>query len=141
MKTHHIISIVALVSVNATATAQVQQAGSAENTNSEETFRKLVEKCDDTDVLMLRARVRLDVNRTTPEAAAQATDLLQKGLTDCGNGDTASAKETLTKALAIAKEGADQKFGLQDKEPASAPAGNEAAKDEQVPAKPWWKFW
>ena len=39
--------------------AQEQQADNAASANANETFRKWIEQCDNVDVLILRARIRL----------------------------------------------------------------------------------
>ena len=57
--------------VNSSAFAQTQQAGSEAATNAEETFKKLVAKCDDVDALVLRARVRLAMGRLDDQAAVE----------------------------------------------------------------------
>ncbi len=130
-----------LAGVCSIAHAQVQQAGNAASTNMEETFRKLVEQCDDTDILMLRARIRLDINRTTEQAATQSSGLLKTGLEQCGNGDIDQAKITLTEALSIAKSGAEERFAAAEQAKASARAAADEGGKEVAPVKPWWKFW
>lgn len=134
----HFIALTLLLTTSLVAQAQVQQAGNSASTNMEDTFRKLVEQCDDTDVLMLRARIRLDINRTTEQAASESSGLLKTGLEQCGDGKIDDAKQTLTKALSIAKAGAEERFG----ETESQKSANAVASQKEVaPARPWWKFW
>jgi len=136
---------------------QDQQAGDEASTNTEDTFQALIEQCDDTDALMLRARIRLQLPRTTPEAAETAQKMLDEGFATCGGGDLDGAKATLTEALAIAEAGATENFGTDatvDDDDNSADA-SDAAEDESEAktgeasdetntddkTKPWWKFW
>ena len=141
----------ALILAAAPALAQEQQAGNAASTDTEGTFQALIEKCDDVDALMLRARIRLQLPRTTEEAAAQAQEMLDQGFATCGSGDLEGAKEMLTEALAVAEAGATDNFGTDAstaEEAASAEAAEAEAEAEAAPAaaapeakKPWWKLW
>ncbi|MEL6203686.1 MAG: hypothetical protein AAFR47_00025 [Pseudomonadota bacterium] len=124
--------------------AQEQQAGNAASTDVDGTYQALIEKCDDVDALMLRARIRLQLPRTTEEAAATAQKMLDDAFATCGGGDLEGAKAQLTEALALAEAGASEVFEAEASEEAteetaaaegSAPA---AVDDEQ---KPWWRFW
>ena len=120
---------VALTLVALPAFAQEQQAGNTESTNTEETFQKLIDQCDDTDALMLRARIRLQLPRTTEEAAANAQRMLDEAFATCGSGDLEAAKVKLNEALAVAEAGATEKFGTD----ASVA---ETAKEAAAPAEP-----
>ena len=93
------------------ALAQQQQAGNEASTNTEETFQALIDQCDNIEALMLRARIRLQLPRTTEEAAEKAQKMLDDGFAQCGSGDLEGAKATLTEALAIAEAGATENFG------------------------------
>ncbi|MEO1495018.1 MAG: hypothetical protein AAFV19_22975 [Pseudomonadota bacterium] len=101
----------ALLVTASPALAQQQQAGNEASTNTEETFQALIEQCDNVDALMLRARIRLQLPRTTQEAAAKAQKMLDDGFAQCGSGDLESAKATLAEALAIAEAGTTENFG------------------------------
>ncbi len=131
--------------------AQQQQAGNAASMDTEGTFQALVEACDDIDAMMLRARIRLQLPRTTEEAAAKAQEMLDQGFATCGSGDLEGAKATLTEALAIAEAGATEVFGTdaatEEEETAAAESTETvaeptaAATEEAEEKKPWWKIW
>ena len=128
--------------------AQEQQAGNAASADTEGTFQALIDACDDTDALMLRARIRLQIPRTTDEAATQAQTMLDEAFATCGGGDLEGAKAQLTEALAIAEAGASETFGTDaaattDAAEESAAEVVEASEAEAETAedKPWWKFW
>ncbi|MEL6523704.1 MAG: hypothetical protein AAFQ66_22200 [Pseudomonadota bacterium] len=134
----------ALILTAPVAIAQEQQAGNEASTNAEETFQQLVEQCDNTDMLMLRAKVRLQLSRTTEEAAAQAQGLMEEGFALCGDGDMDTATAKLEEALAVSSEGASEKFGTDASatvEPASEETTAEAQPAEDEQSGPWWKFW
>ncbi|MEM8630415.1 MAG: hypothetical protein AAGF74_04200 [Pseudomonadota bacterium] len=150
-------AVLALMLAASPALAQEQQAGNDASTNTDETFQALIDKCDDTDALMLRARIRLQLPRTTDEAAATAQQMLDEAFATCGEGDLDGAKEKLTEALAVAEAGATENFGTDaatdETETAEADTTEVDAKTETVAAdadnttedaaddKPWWKFW
>lgn len=127
--------------------AQEQQAGNAASTDTDATFQALVDACDDVDALMLRARIRLQIPRTTEEAGQTAQKMLDEAFATCGGGDLEGAKVQLAAALEIAEAGATETFGTD----ASAGAAEETAAAEPVAEadaaqteeaqKPWWKFW
>ena len=100
-----------LTLIAAPAFAQQQQAGNEASTNTEETFQALIDQCDDTDALMLRARIRLQIPRTTPDAATKAQEMLDQAFATCGGGDLEGAKSMLEEALAIAEAGTTENFG------------------------------
>ncbi|MEM9144922.1 MAG: hypothetical protein AAGC57_01910 [Pseudomonadota bacterium] len=102
---------VALVLFAPPALAQQQQAGNEASTNTEETFQALIDQCDDTDALMLRARIRLQIPRTTEDAATTAQGMLDEAFSKCGAGDLDGAKAMLQEALEIAEVGATEIFG------------------------------
>lgn len=129
---------------------KAQQAGDAASTDTEGTFQTLVDACDDVDALMLRARIRLQIPRSTDVAAKQAEEMLTKGFTTCSQGDLEGAKSQLTEALAIAEGGAAEKFSTEesarqeDGDTASVQSANTADANTEVPSednKPWWKIW
>ncbi len=129
---------------------QAQQAGDAASTDTEGTFQSLVDACDDVDALMLRARIRLQIPRSTEEAASKAEEMLKQGFTTCSTGDLEGAKAQLSEALAIAEAGAAENFSVEESSSTSvADAASEAAAQSSQPVpeqtaendKPWWKFW
>ena len=137
------ITAAALILPASLALAQEQQAGNEASRNAEETFQKLVEQCDNTDMLMLRAKVRLQLSRTTEDAAAQAQSLMEEGFSMCGSGDIATATTKLEEALEVSSAGSDEKFGTdaQTVQPTSAEAEAEPSQPAQDTSKPWWKIW
>ena len=129
--------------------AQQQQAGNDASTNADETFKQLIAKCEDTDVLVLRARVRLAMGRLDDQAAiGELTKQTDQGLSLCGEGKIDEAKASLNKTLTAAEAKVTEKFGQDEsatvkaakaeekKEPAT-----EAGSEKKEEAKPWWKFW
>lgn len=125
--------------------AQMQQAGIATDTDA--AFQALVDACDDVDALMLRARIRLQLPRTTKEAAATAQEMLRQGFQACADGDAAAGKSQLTKALKIAEEGTSEVFAL-DKNNATDKLTVDANEtivvdttSEDTAKRPWWRFW
>lgn len=138
-------AVVTLLLAAMTVAAQQQQAGNAASTDTEGTFQALIEACDDVDALMLRARIRLQLPRTTEEAAVEAERMLEQGFATCGSGDLETAKSQLTEALAIAEAGAAEKFATQITEPSAQQVSMESSKETDDDAakekSPWWKFW
>jgi len=139
------VSVLAFVIIAAPAMAQDQQAGNAASTNTEETFQALIDKCDDVDALMLRARIRLQLPRTTEEAAETAQAMLDDGFATCGAGDLEGAKAILSEALELAEAGTSETFGTEEtaaEETAVETASEDAADaSDEEQSKPWWKFW
>ena len=130
----------ALLLMPQAVTAQEQQAGNAASTDVDGTFQALIDSCDDTDALMLRARIRLQLPRTTEEAAATAQQMLNEAFATCGGGDLEAAKTQLTEALQIAEAGATEVFAAEETtEETPAAAAEETAAEEE--SKPWWKIW
>ena len=141
MKRHLLIA--AAIALPFAASAQEQQAGNAASTDTEATFQALIDKCDDVDALMLRARIRLQLPRTTEEAAATAQQMLDEAFATCGGGDLDAAKTQLTEALKIAEAGATEVFATEQaaEEAAESQAAAEPAAAEEETTKPWWKIW
>lgn len=110
------------------------QAGNEASTNVEETFNALVEKCDNIDYLMLRARIRLELPRTTDEAGEQAATMMFNGFEMCGEGKIDEGKAQLEQAYSIAKEGVNAKLAAEEE----AEAADTAAKPEKK--KSWWQI-
>lgn len=127
------------------AFAQDQQAGTAASADTDALFQALIDKCDDTDALMLRSRIRLQLPRTTEEAAATAQKMLDEAFATCGEGDLDGAKAKLNEALKIAEAGATENFGTDASgnaaDAAPAKADTTAADTPAEAKKPWWKFW
>jgi len=126
------------------ALAQEQQAGGQGTVDTEETFQKLIEQCDNIDVLVMRGRIRLLLPRTTPEAAAEAEAMLNQGLAACGEGKIEEAKATLQEANDLANAGVTEKFG-QDASPdvatEAATEPEQATAEVEEQKKPWWQIW
>lgn len=136
------LAAAAILAVSSPVFAQEQQAGNEASRNAEETFKKLVEKCDNTEALILRARIRLLINRTTDEAKAEGTKLLTQGFEECAAGKTDEAIATLKKAYAILDKGATEKFGQDATAKVKKAEAEKPAEAEKTDAKkPWWKFW
>ncbi|MEL7279250.1 MAG: hypothetical protein AAFY35_03070 [Pseudomonadota bacterium] len=140
-----LLTVISAASFAMPALAQEQQAGNAASTDTEATFQALIDKCDDVDALMLRARIRLQLPHTTEDAAATAQSLLDDGFATCGGGDLEGAREMLGEALQIAEAGANVTYGTAD-EAATAGAETASAEAEDTPTKdaddrPWWKLW
>lgn len=121
-----------------------QEAGTLVNT--EEIFQKLIDKCDDVNLLMLRARIRLELPRIDKSDAEKVEKMMLEGFEICSKNNPEEAKVKLTEAYDIAKKAASERFGqtgtggletvkkevetIKDKDPSNG------TKD-----KPWWKFW
>ena len=117
---------------------------------SEDMFSKLVAKCDNTDALVMRSRIRLQTGRNSDEVAASATAKMVEGFEQCATGDVDGAIVTLRAALDIAEKGTDGFYGVDDAEVAKAVEGRAelkagSAKSQSADAgnatKPWWQFW
>lgn len=121
--------------------AQDQQAGTATDTDA--AFQALIDACDDTDALMLRARIRLQLPRTTDEAASTAQGMMTEAFTTCGEGDADAAKAQLAEALEIAEAGAAEVFDpdaeVEVTEVDVGQTPEPVAEDDA--STPWWKFW
>ena len=88
-----------------------QQAGNSASANAEDTFQQLISQCDNIDVLLLRAKIRLEIGRQPPELAESTTNAMNEGLAVCGEGQVDQAVEMLTVALADAKDATTQQYG------------------------------
>ena len=111
--------------------------------HSVSSFQALVDACDDVDALMLRARIRLQLPRTTEVAAAAAEEMLREGFQTCADGDPEAGKARLTEALEIAEAGTSEVFAAGEDE-AAAETQETAVEEtaaEETPDRPWWKFW
>ena len=153
------LAVLAAVCLSTSAFAQSQQAGNEASTNADETFKKLIEKCDDTDVLVFRARIRLAMGRLDDQAAiAELTEKTNKGLSICGEGKIEEAKASLKETLAAADAKVSEKFGQEgdtaevkaaQSDESGKPKGSSKGSDEDKVAKtegqgekkPWWQFW
>ncbi|MBX2884769.1 MAG: hypothetical protein KTR32_32740 [Granulosicoccus sp.] len=136
------------ISLALQVSAQQQQAGNAASSDTEGTFQALIDACDDVDALMLRARIRLQLPRTTEDAAGKAESMLEQAFATCGGGDLEGAKAQLTEALSIAEAGVSEKFEMAETtvaaQEASVNQGNgrtDETDDASDGASPWWKFW
>jgi hypothetical protein len=127
------------------AGAQEQQAGNEASVNAEETFQRLIEQCDNTDALMMRARIRLLLGRIPENVEAEAQRLLDEGFAACGEGDMETAMAKLEQSLEVADAGVDDTFGGGNEEEVAAadePAAEGAAPNGSAEEdRPWWKFW
>lgn len=140
MRTALLTSLI-VAAMTVSAAAQDQQAGNEASTNADDTFRKLIEKCDDTDMLMLRARIRLQLSRTTDAAGKEAGTLLNQGFAQCGEGKLDEGKATLQKALGVAEAGVNEKLQEVTAAAAAAKKASEAEEKKAAQDKPWWQFW
>ena len=121
-----------------------QEAGTLVNT--EEIFQKLIDKCDDVNLLMLRARIRLELPRIDKSDAEKVEKMMLEGFEICSKNNPEEAKVKLTEAYDIAKKAASERFGQtgtggletvkKDVEPLKDTNSSNGRKD-----KPWWKFW
>lgn len=101
-----------LVSTASIATTNFQQgAGNAVNTNADETFKALIDACSDVSILGLRARARLEMNRSTDDGKQQIVALMDQGMAACGGGDIAKATEIMNEAIAVGKASVTENFG------------------------------
>ena len=112
-----------------------QQAGSSYSQNTEDTFKNEIGNCEDPGVLMLRATVKNDISRSSPENALEAETLMKEGMKLCNENRVFEAKLKLEDAKTTARA------GLVDGEDPSVTKvivdNDETPKEE----KPWWKFW
>lgn len=141
-----LVSLFMLFTAPVWALDATQGAGSL----SEDMFNKLVAKCDNTDALVLRSRIRLQTGRNSEEVAAAATEKMFEGFEQCATGDLEGAMVTLEAALDIAEKGTDEFYGVDDAEVEKAVEGRAELKAGSVKSdsadagkatKPWWKFW
>lgn len=129
---------------NISSEVSSQEAGTLVNT--EEIFQKLIDKCDDVNLLMLRARIRLELPRIDKSDAEKVEKMLLEGFEMCAQKKPEEAKVKLTEAYDIAKKAASERFGQ------TGTGGLETVKKEVetikdkdisngTKDKPWWKFW
>lgn len=131
---------IAALAIPSAALAQEQQAGAATDTDA--AFQALIDACDDVDALMLRSRIRLQLPRTTEEAAATSQEMLDQAFATCGEGDLEAAKVQLSEALQIAEAGTAEVFAVEEAAAAEDAAAAKAASEaEEAASDPWWKFW
>lgn len=126
------------ISVNS-GFAQTQQAG-ADGGKTDEAFNALIAKCDNTDLLVKRGKVRLILGRIDEEAAKQAQAKIDGGFAKCGEGDMEAAGVLLDEAFEIADAASTESFGT-DSVAESAVQEEETSTAEAAEDKPWWKFW
>jgi len=125
--------------------AEKQEAGKLVNT--EEIFKKLTEKCDETDVLVLRARIRLELPRIDKNTASEVEKMMMNGLELCSEKKIDEAKKLLTSAYKKAQDAASIKFGQKGtgaiKGVKMSDTTKALTKDGSIDneKKPWWKFW
>ena len=124
--------------------APSQAAGNLVNTD--EIFQKLVDKCDDVNLLMLRARIRLELPRIEKTEAETVQKMMIEGFEICSQKKPEEARVILTKAYEIAKKAASEKFGQTGTgglETVKKDVENKKDKDTSNGAKdkPWWKLW
>ena len=129
---------------NISSEVSSQEAGTLVNT--EEIFQKLIDKCDDVNLLMLRARIRLELPRIDKSDAEKVEKMLLEGFEMCAQKKPEEAQVKLTEAYDIAKKAASERFGQ------TGTGGLETVKKEVetikdkdisngTKGKPWWKFW
>ena len=129
---------------NISSEVSSQEAGTLVNT--EEIFQKLIDKCDDVNLLMLRARIRLELPRIDKSDAEKVEKMLLEGFEMCAQKKPEEAKVKLTEAYDIDKKAASERFGQ------TGTGGLETVKKEVetikdkdisngTKDKPWWKFW
>lgn len=129
---------------NISSEVSSQEAGTLVNT--EEIFQKLIDKCDDVNLLMLRARIRLELPRIDKSDAEKVEKMMLEGFEICSKNNPEEAKVKLTEAYDIAKKAASERFGQ------TGTGGLETVKKEVetikdkdisngTKDKPWWKFW
>ena len=112
-----------------------QKAGSSYSQNTEETFKNEIGNCEDPGVLMLRATVKNDISRSSPENATEAEALMREGMKLCNENRVFEAKLKLEDAKTTARAGL-----VNGEDPSVTKVvadNNETPKQEN----PWWKFW
>jgi len=112
-----------------------QQAGSSYSQNTEDTFKNEIGNCEDPGVLMLRATVKNDISRSSPENALEAETLMKEGMKLCNENRVFEAKLKLEDAKTTARAGL---VDGEDPSVAKVTVDNDETPKEE---KPWWKFW
>ena len=114
------------------ATTNFQQgAGNAVNQNAEQTFNALIDACNDVSILGLRARARLEMNRSTEEGQKKIIELMDQGMATCGGGDIPKATELLNEAIAVGKASVTENFGTDASVEKEAQAQETSAAEEE----------
>jgi len=134
-----------------TGTAMAQDSALEDpNANADDTFRALTEKCDDTDALVLRARIRVAMPRATEAVQTKADEQIEQGFVKCGEGDLDEAKKILEETYEMVNASVNERFGEDDSaevdnggdgdgSATNVEADGDASDGEQT--KPWWQFW
>lgn len=112
-----------------------QQAGSSYSQNTEDTYKNEIGNCEDPGVLMLRATVKNDISRSSPENALEAETLMKEGMKLCNENRVFEAKLKLEDAKKTARAGL---VDGEDPSVAKVIVDNDETPKEE---KPWWKFW
>lgn len=112
-----------------------QQAGSSYSQNTEDTYKNEIGNCEDPGVLMLRATVKNDISRSSPENALEAETLMKEGMKLCNENRVFEAKLKLEDAKTTARAGL---VNGEDPSVAKVIVDNDETPKEE---KPWWKFW
>ena len=121
---------------------QEQKAGNEASRNTEETFQKIIDQCDNTEILVLRAKIRLEISRATESAGKDAMGMLESAYKVCGEGQVEKAVEMAKNAYEIARQGVTDKFGqVGDNAVTEVQKNSEDKKVNTEEQKPWWKFW
>lgn len=130
MKYFLTVLVASVISTASLATTNFQQgAGNAVGANAEETFQALIDACSDVSILGLRARARLEMNRSTEDGQKQIVELMDQGMAACGGGDIDKATEIMNEAIAVGKASVTENFGTD----ASAETPVKAETAEEAP--------
>ena len=129
-----LINLIISIDVN----SQNMQAGNINPESTEEVFKSLMDKCDDMDIIMLRGRIRVEIQRSTPEAIEEANKLMIDGLTACSKGENFKAKTLMEKGYKVINAGVKDRFSIKSKENKKSAILNNKENNNE---KPWWKFW
>ncbi|MEM9045012.1 MAG: hypothetical protein AAGC81_09960 [Pseudomonadota bacterium] len=119
--------------------AQIQQAG--ELSDTEGAFQKLVEQCDNVDMLVLRGRIRLQQGRVPADTAAMSQTLMEEGFKLCGEGDAAGGKAKLEESLALVEAKASEIYDAQAEAASQPEPEPEPTAQGETEQKPWWQLW
>lgn len=106
--------LVLFMAMSGSAVAQDQGAGKINRDDASKLFDNLSKSCSDTDILVLRARTRVEQGRTTEEAAQLSLKLVEDALRLCSSGEITNAKATMQKAYQTAKDGVGERFDKAD---------------------------
>jgi len=134
-KTTYYISIPILVFCSS-LNAQEMKAGNISGDEMSVLYEQLLSKCDNMDAIVLRGKIRVEIQRSTADAKEKANLLMKEGLEACARGDDFSAVNKLQEGYDIIKSGSLQKFGSKNTE------SSQDANIKNVESKnPWYKFW